>query len=195
MKFHGGLPGKTVFHCHRLDHEDNGMMQTIRINDRLPLPPDCPPFLASLRVKAPDWELADVDGNRYASKDFAAKPVLLVLFRGLSCLHCSQQIELLKSKQGELGDLGAQVVLVSSNSEAELRQSLQAYGEQLPFLVLPDPKLEVFRKFGCLGGANESQHGVFVIDRAGDIRWRHISAGALLDPESILAACKQAFTQ
>jgi hypothetical protein len=48
--------GKTVLHCHNLDHEDRGMMQTVEIVDPTKAPAKT--GFAKLPWPAPDWSCA-----------------------------------------------------------------------------------------------------------------------------------------
>jgi FtsP/CotA-like multicopper oxidase with cupredoxin domain/peroxiredoxin len=193
MRFEEGFPGKTVLHCHRLDHEDSGMMSVIRINDREYAPPV--PAAASEQVNrpAPPWRLRGLDNQVFSSDDLAERPTLLVLSRGLDCPHCVGQIALLRSNHQRLTALGLRVLLITANSAKKLAADLDEYQTALPFLALPDEDLVVFRKFGCAPPPGEEPlHGLFVISAQGVIQWQHVSQDALLDELLILQACSTA---
>jgi FtsP/CotA-like multicopper oxidase with cupredoxin domain len=88
------FPGKSVFHCHNLAHEDLGMMQNIEMvrtaaelkaTGGLPLP-----------WRPPAWKLADGAGRWHRSEDLEGRPALLVFSQGGTCPHCLQQLKTLR---------------------------------------------------------------------------------------------------
>jgi FtsP/CotA-like multicopper oxidase with cupredoxin domain/peroxiredoxin len=186
MKFDEHLVGKTVLHCHRLNHEDNGMMQVVRIN-----PTVSSPVASNLPMAAPEWRVVDVEGESHSGKDYLSRPLLLVLFRGLGCLHCVDQITLFRENTAALKDLDFQVVLISSDSRPDLKTALENYNQPLPFPLFADERHVVFRAFGCVGPDDTHlQHGLFIIDKSGTLRWRSITEDAFVDMNTILEECK-----
>jgi hypothetical protein len=108
IHFKADLAGKTVFHCHNLQHEDNGMMAAFEIRKRGPGKKhgsDC---------DAPDWRLKDTEGNYYQLSDWAHKKLFLVLLRGLGCDHCRTQLEVLLSRYAELQNANYDIVAISA---------------------------------------------------------------------------------
>jgi FtsP/CotA-like multicopper oxidase with cupredoxin domain/peroxiredoxin len=180
--------GKTVFHCHRLNHEDDGMMQVVRISP--PDPPVTPcPDASLIRAHAPEWQALSISGQPTSSKEFAGKPMLLSLFRGVKCLHCVRQVGILADSYDKLQALGYSVVMISSDSPSDLNIAFKTYGKPLPLTLLSDERLRVFDKFNCKG--DPPAHGLFVIDSAGDIRWAQRTPEAVVNPMVILDACER----
>lgn len=171
--------GKTVLHCHKFDHEDQGMMQTVQI-----LPPcaqaDCPKEnKAANSVKlfspAPPWRLPDANGTVHDFQDLAGKPAIVVFYRGMSCLHCVQQLRALEQRSKQIDALGIKVVGIGTDDSATLHTALEEYSQTStsPFLLLADPNFEVFKKFQCF--EDKPMHGIFLIDKAGRIRWKAVT--------------------
>jgi peroxiredoxin len=158
-----------------------------------PLAPPATPYSqteAATTSPAPKWKLPGVDGRMHSSSEYRGRPHLLVLVRGLKCLHCVDQLKLLASLEARLRKAGCAVVLVSSDSVVHLEAAPAHYKLRLPGLPLADVDLQVFRSYGCVNG--QPLHGLFAIDKEGILRWRYISEEALLDAEILLTACNRA---
>lgn len=202
------FPGKTVLHCHILDHEDQGMMENflilpagqplgdlkVRVLCNDTPAPDCPPNEAEPQALrgAPDFELPDTQGERRQLKDLAARPLVLVFFRGMGCLHCVQQLEALKRAFPQIQEAGCGLAAVSSDSRAVLEESYIAYleaEEPLPFLLLADEELAVFKAFGCF--ADRPLHGTFVISANRDVAWQQVGSEPFMDLEQLLQECRR----
>ncbi len=180
------FPGAFVQHCHILDHEDEGMMQIVEIYD--PAKPAAAPLrltghgspeeaalperLAS-PLPAPAFSLADGAGRAWTPADFAGAPALLVFVKGAGCVHCVEQLQLLTARAGEFRARGIKILAVSTDTAAQVRDSLAAGA--LPFPVVSDSALAAFRAYGAAAG-DEARHGLFLLDGAGAIRWRMVSA-------------------
>jgi len=195
--------GDTVLHCHIVDHEDQGMMKNLRI-----LGPDDPTpqegvevgghgkreKTTSRAVAAPDFALLDVDGNTRTFREFTGKKVILVFFRGSTCLPCSRQLRAFLALQDRLKKAGITLVAVSSAGVDDLRaaRAMFAKGEKLPFTLLSDPNRIAFNSYGCRETGNqEPLHGTFVIDPAGVIRWRQTGDEPYMDVEGVLEEAEQ----
>ena len=177
--------GKTVLHCHNLVHEDKGMMQAIMIRDpsiesEIPANPVSEDGLVdsetaslvsadrlhqtkpALSVVAPRWSARKSNGESIDSESLAGRTVLLVLHRGMHCLHCAQQLSVLNQNHRKFEDAGIQVVAISQF----LPQDTEALKviESMRFPVLIDPDLKCFQKFDCIANDGVPQHGLFLID-------------------------------
>ena len=102
---------------------------------------------------APSWKLVDSAGHPHELDEFRGKPVVLVFFLGRGCLHCQQQLAAFAKKAGELKEAGLSVITVSTDDQAGAKKSVDSFGSSgagFPFLMLADPKLDVFRTYGAL---------------------------------------------
>jgi FtsP/CotA-like multicopper oxidase with cupredoxin domain/peroxiredoxin len=188
------FPGKTVLHCHSLDHEDQGMMSVVQIDGDAP-PSRCDPKrqtgLPSLPAKAPGWTLRDSAEKLHRLKDFGDRDVLLVFFRGLACPHCRSQLEALAKRRQALAKAKLTVVAICPDSCEELRNTLRddLPPDALPFLILSDPFLEAFRGYGCHDG--RALHGTFLIDAEGMVRWQEVGDEPFMDIDRLLDESKR----
>jgi FtsP/CotA-like multicopper oxidase with cupredoxin domain/peroxiredoxin len=171
--------GKTVLHCHNLDHEDNGMMQAVCIVDPKVPDPDCPPAApaqgrasAAVGGPAPAWRLRDAAGREVSTADWRGRRLLLVFHRGFECWHCAEQVSLLDRSAGAFRDLGVDVLVVSPGPGAKQPASPPG-GDPKTFRLLSDPGRDAFRAFGCVAGG-QILHGTFLIDGDGTMRWARV---------------------
>jgi peroxiredoxin len=166
--------GRTVLHCHNLDHEDLGMMQVVQIVKNVGgAAPASARGLSSLPRPTPDWALEDADGRRLRRSDYDERALLLVFHRGLDCLHCAEQITALARSASRFRALGVELAAVSPRwpDLDALRAARERLGIDFPLLA--DPNLEVFRRYGCQG--DPPFHGAFLIDADGQVRWQSVS--------------------
>jgi FtsP/CotA-like multicopper oxidase with cupredoxin domain/peroxiredoxin len=182
------LPGKTVLHCHKLDHEDQGMMQLIQILPNctekvIPQSPKRQDEAAKQSVQAaPSWRLPDDKGRMRELSEFAGRPLVLVFFRGAGCLHCVQQLRGLADRRDALKAAG--VIVVAIGSDPPGKDGSEGGGSDWPFPILADGDHHIFKRYGCYEG--RPMHGVFIIDRLGQIRWQTISEAPFADVDRIV---------
>jgi peroxiredoxin len=179
MRF-SDFTGRSVLHCHNLHHSENGMMRAFLIEGGASQATDSrrahqAPGLSGLPCRAPAWELGDAEGRRHSLAEFAGKDLALFFIRSLGCLHCSRQIQALAARHLLFEEAGMTVVLVSADEPEALRgvKVEDSDGRALPFLILSDATGAVFRDYGC-GDGQDPQHGTFLIDRKGEVRWQNV---------------------
>jgi len=170
--------GKTVFHCHNLIHEDKGMMKAIEIENgnnanQVNLP----------RESAPRWSAISMDGKSQSSKDFSG-PTLLVLHRGMNCIHCAEQLTLLSDCRSQLANKGIQIVAISPFLPVD--QDSQKIMNDFGFPLLTDTKLKCFEQFKCLDHTGEPLHGLFLIDGDKNILFQEVSETANTNMETLV---------
>ncbi|MDB5391004.1 MAG: hypothetical protein JWM11_6650 [Planctomycetaceae bacterium] len=166
--------GKTVIHCHFLDHEDQGMMLPIEFIPpyQTPKPADTTNTagLKPTSIPAPPMKLADPNGTWHELAQFRPRNTVLVFFQGMECSHCSQQLgKLVRDAESKIGS-ETEIIAVSSRRIADLDRAVTTLGAKAKtrFHLLVDEDCEAFRKFGCY--QDGPKHGLFVIDRNGIIR-------------------------
>ncbi|HEV8004264.1 MAG TPA: multicopper oxidase domain-containing protein [Planctomycetaceae bacterium] len=186
--------GRTVFHCHILDHEDQGMMVPISIFD----PANNAANARQLRPRAdraPGLALRAVGGGRTC--ELAAyrqhKNVVLVFIEGVHCAHCSLELRrLMETLQQKLSrDQLARVEVLAASGQLTRDASAPRSVLKLPegmlssFQLLVDPEHRAFRDFGCYA-AGQALHGLFVIDRDGIVRAGYAGPVAFDDPGAVV---------
>lgn len=121
---------------------------------------------------APDFSLLGVDGQTYSLKDFAEKPVLVVLF---SCNHCpyvQAYEDRLIEIQRDYEDRGVQLVAINSNDDVNYPEDsfenmvtrAKAKGYNFPYLR------DASQQVALAYGATHTPH-LFVFDRHGRLRY------------------------
>lgn len=152
--------GKTVLHCHNLRHEDKGMMQAIEIVGTEAVPGEAEN--SSLRAM-PRWSAHDSRDRVVSSEGFRGRPLLLVFHRGLSCVHCAEQLQTLNEHYDRFREVGLDVIAISQYLPDD--QDALATIREFRFPVLVDDQLFSFKKFDCIGNDGVPLHGLFLIDR------------------------------
>jgi len=163
--------GKTVIHCHILDHEDQGMMLNIEFIPPYQTPVTAKPVaLKAARFPAPALTLVDAAGAARDLAEFRGRKVALVFFQGAECAHCAEKLrDLVRDARGST-DPDTEIVAVSSRRVADTGRTLRALGV-LPsdrFHLLVDEGHRAFRNFGCY--EEGPKHGLFLIDGEGVVR-------------------------
>jgi len=155
--------GDFVDHCHILDHEDNGMMELVRIESPSPVSPSLPSAENKISRVIPP-----------ANGD----PSVVFFVKGSGCPHCMSQLIGLSAK---LASRKAQVAVVSASTEADL-QNFPA----LPFVLVADPELKLFKENGVYEG--EPRHATIVRDGAGKEVLRKVGSEPFRDADVIARA-------
>ncbi|MBO0697626.1 MAG: multicopper oxidase domain-containing protein, partial [Zavarzinella sp.] len=184
--------GRTVLHCHILDHEDQGMMRVVDIlqANGQPLRPI---GLQPADSPAPAVRLTDVRGRPC---DLAAagdgRPAVLVFFRGFGCVHCTRQLRVLARETAtRLPEKGAVLLAVTDQPIGSPTAALKELGipDGIEFRLFEDPKGVAFKRYGCLDP--DPRHGLFVIDPAGRVRFRYLGDRPLDDAEAVVEAVRE----
>jgi peroxiredoxin len=127
----------------------------------------------ALGTRCPDFRLPAVDGRSYARDDFAASPVLVVMFICNHCPYVKAVEDRIIRLAREFGALGAQLVGICANDAATYpddafdqlaaRWRSRNYG----FPYLHDETQEVARAFGAVCTPD-----IFVYDRDRRLAYR-----------------------
>lgn len=96
--------------------------------------------------KAPDFMLADRNGQPVSLSDFAGKRVVLYFYPRDNTPGCTRQACAFARLYEEFQALNAVVVGISKDSAASHDRFAQKYG--LPFVLLSDPELLAIQAYG-----------------------------------------------
>ena len=142
---------------------------------------------------APTFALKDCDGGGHSLADFQGKPVVVIFFLGHGCLHCAEQIKSFGGMAKEYSDAGIQLIAISSDDAAGLKQSIESYKEgPIPMPLVADSALEIFKAYRCYDDFEQQPlHGTFFIDGSGHVRWQDINYQPFDDPKFLLAEAKR----
>jgi peroxiredoxin len=133
----------------------------------------------SLLTLAPPFELPTQKGDRRSLQGYLAKgPVLLAFHRGTWCPNCRRKFSELAQHASEYVARGVQVVTVVAQSSDVVKRYVEDKG--LPFNILIDESRDVLKAYGVwhrlgLDAWNIARPALFVIDRAGTIRYSFVS--------------------
>jgi len=145
---------------------------------------------------APDVAVKTVDGAAFPlATAFAEKPTVLIFYRGSWCPYCNRHLAALAELEPQLLALGFQVLAISPDTPAGLRQA--ATKNQLNYRLLSDRAMVASPAFGVAfrvdAGTEKTYRGhgielapvpggegtwlpvpaVFIVDRARTIRFVH----------------------
>jgi len=104
---------------------------------------------------APDFSLPEVSGKNYSISDFAASPLLLIIF---SCNHCpyvQAYEERIKKLQNDFRKDGLQIVAINANDANKYAEDSfeemqkRATERQFNFLYLRDESQQTAKAFGA----------------------------------------------
>ena len=106
------------------------------------------------------------------------RATLVVFYLGFGCLHCVEQLHLLRPMLKPFADAGVDIVAIGSDTAQNIlaaNSDLPA-AERMPFPMLADPKLTAFQAWRCHDDFEGMPlHGTFLVDAKGRIRWQDIS--------------------
>jgi len=96
---------------------------------------------------APSSTLQTVNGDPVSLKALTMqKPTVLIFYRGGWCPYCNRQLAGLKDIEGQLEQLGYQILAISPETPAQLQQ--QKLQTKFSVKLLADPDLETISGFG-----------------------------------------------
>jgi len=126
--------------------------------------------------KAPDFSLADENGDVFRLSDRAGQKLLLVFYPGDNTPVCTRQLCDYRDGIDVFEGLAVSVVGISRDGAESHRKFKDKH--RLPFTLLTDSDLEVAAQYDCKGVLG-MKRGVFLLDENGIIRYMHIEALAL----------------
>lgn len=103
-------------------------------------------MLLETGTKAPDFALADKDGNVVKLSDFAGKKVVVYFYPKDSTPGCTRQACAFAAAYGEYEELGVPVIGISKDS-VKSHQNFAAK-QNLPFILLSDPERQAIEAYG-----------------------------------------------
>ena len=147
--------------------------------------------------QAPQFTLADSQGERVSLSDFAGRHVVLYFYPADDTPGCTKEACGFRDAWDDLRALGVEVLGVSGDDAESHRRFAAKY--RLPFTLLSDPGHEVMRAYGAYGEKTMYGKKVVGVIRStvwigpdGRIRhWARVS-NAATHPEKVLEAVRDA---
>lgn len=123
---------------------------------------------------APEFTLADQDGEQVSLKQFQGHPVVLYFYPKDDTSGCTKEACAFRDARADYQKAGARVLGVSPDEVKSHRKFADKY--ELPFILLADPETKVCQAYGVW--KEKSMYGrtymgvertTFVIDRKGNV--------------------------
>ncbi len=147
-------------------------------------------------MPAIDWVLKDTNGKSFSLASYQGKPVVVIFYLGYGCLHCAEQLQKFAPATQKYAEAGFELVGISTDSQKDLKQSIDNYKGGMPFPLVSDEKLDVFKAWRVYDDfEQQALHGTFLIDEDGLVRWQDISHEPFMDPDFLLKESKRLLAQ
>lgn len=131
---------------------------------------------------APMWSVTTSKGEHRSSESLTGKPYVLVLYLGLGCLHCAEQLEKLSPQKQRFADAGIEVLGISTESSESLVEAMKNYAGKMEIPLAPNAELDLFKAFRCFDDfEGQPLHGTILVDGQGKIRWQDIGHEPFMD--------------
>ena len=128
------------------------------------------PDLLSIGAQAPDFTLPSTAGETLTLSALAGrKHVVLVFYVGDNTPDCNRQLSSLRDDVPELAEMD---ILVVGINRASVEEHTRYCGQlSLNFPLLHDASGQVAAQYGALNSDRSVQRSVYVVDKAGVIRF------------------------
>jgi peroxiredoxin (alkyl hydroperoxide reductase subunit C) len=132
---------------------------------------------------APDFTLADQDGNQVSLADFSGQKLLLVFYPLDFSPVCTDQLSIYQEVKPEIAAKGASIVGVSVDSPYAHKAFQEKLGIDFPLLADFEPKGEVSRAYDAYyDGAGHARRTLVLVDENGVVAWAHEAPSPLEVP-------------
>ncbi len=147
-------------------------------------------------MPAASWTLNDTNGKSFSLASYQGKPVVVIFYLGYGCLHCAEQLQKFAPAAEKYADAGIELIGISTDSQKDLKQSIDNYKGGMPFPLVSDEKLNVFKAWRAFDDFEQAPlHGTFLIDKEGLVRWQDIGHEPFMDPDFLLKESKRLLAQ
>src|SRR5688500_6225181 len=137
---------------------------------------------ADVGQPAPDFTLRDGASQEWKLSDQRGKVVVLLFYPGDETPICTRQMCSVRDRWEDYSRTGAEVVGISTDSVESHKKFAEHY--DLPLRLLSDVQGEVAKLYGAQSLIpGKVARSVFVIDRAGVIRYRDVRPLGLFRPK------------
>lgn len=145
-----------------------------------------------LGAEAPDFTLKDQDGKDVQLSSFRGKKnVVIAFYPKAGTAGCTREMKCFTLEWKKIEDRGGQVLAVSGDAQAALKNFATALGTKFP--LLSDSDFAVAKKWGVWVASPEggfAARSAFLVDREGKLRWiqKDYAVPRTLDGNELLAA-------
>ncbi len=136
---------------------------------------------------APVWSATDSEGETRSTKQFAKRPLVLILYLGFGCVHCAEQLKEFSPMAEQYRAAGIDVAGISTETLSQLQTGLRKYDGEIRMPLMANPEGDIFKAFRCFDDfEGVPMHGTFLIDTNGRIRWQDTGYKPFMDPKFLL---------
>jgi thioredoxin-dependent peroxiredoxin len=128
---------------------------------------------AKVGERAPDFELAGTESRTYRLSDYDGGELILAFYPGDFTPVCTKQWCSYRDDGDRLEALGVPMLGISPQSVESHERFKSEHGLTVPLLADPDKR--VSRAYGVVGPGGFIRRAVFLIDREGIVRYRHVA--------------------
>lgn len=142
---------------------------------------------------APDFTLKDGDGRDWKLSERRGKTVVLLFYPGDNTPVCTKQMCSVRDNWAEYAATGAEIVGISTDSEASHKIFSDKY--DLPLTLLADENGTVAKSYDANSWLpGRAARGVVVIDKTGVVRLHQIQPLSIFRPkdDEVLQAIRKA---
>jgi peroxiredoxin Q/BCP len=126
---------------------------------------------------APDFELEGTGSQTYRLADYHGNGVILAFYPGDFTPVCTKQFCSYRDDGDRIEALGLPMVGISPQSVDSHERFTDRHRLTVP--LLSDPEKNIARRYGVVGPGGFIRRAIFLIDRDGTIRYRHVAAFGL----------------
>ena len=146
---------------------------------------------------AADGEVQDSQGKRVRLEQFRGRPLIVIFYLGVGCLHCVEQLHAFAEDVDQFKAAGIDVIAVSTDTQEKLKQSIENYDAgELPIALFSDSNLGVFKTYRCYDDFEKQPlHGTFLMDSEGLVLWQDIGYEPFMDLEFLLGESQRLLGQ
>ncbi len=123
--------------------------------------------------KAPDFELEGTGSRPYRLTDFAETGVILAFYPGDFTPVCTRQFCSYRDDGDRIEALGVPMMGISPQTVDSHERFADQHGLTVP--LLSDPGKKVARSYGVVGPGGFIRRAIFLVDREGILRYRHVA--------------------
>lgn len=122
---------------------------------------------------APDFELEGTGSRTYRLADYRGEGLILAFYPGDFTPVCTKQFCSYRDDGDRIEGLGVAMLGVSPQTVESHERFVAELGLRVP--LLSDPGKRVARSYGVLGPGGFLRRSIFLIDREGIVRYRHVA--------------------
>lgn len=142
----------------------------------------------------PEFTLQNAEGQHFSAAELSDRPTVWMFYRGNWCPLCMAQIKEVAAQYRELEQRGAQVILISPQSEGHTRSLAKKFDVPMTFLIDVDNQaartLDIFAENGLPTGMQALGYDsdvpmptVFITDAGGRILYADLTENYRIRPE------------